>query len=163
MDTTFPADLAAQVDKVLAICRAQMTEGAVAAVTYVIDSRTGTMVPVEMHMPNEVSKDISAAMVRWTAKNMKADATIMVNEAWTLSREDLQRHAEIIARYGSIRDYPGKLDVLMVQVQTRAGHWLGRAPIEHAGDARRCGPMEVIRGDAAAGTLTNFLPPEELP
>lgn len=162
MDTTaFPPDVQPLIDKVLAICREQMTEGTVTPVTYVIESKSRLLVPVEMHMPDNVAKDISAALVRMTAKSIKADMTIMVTEAWSLSAADAARHAEIVEQYGSIGEYPGKLDILMVTVQTRAGHWMARAPIETRGQARRCGELEVMRAEGAAGRFTNFLGDED--
>lgn len=155
--TTFPPEVQPLVDKILALCREQMTEGTVKPVTYVIDTAKKVMVPVEMYMPNNVAKDVAAALVRWTAKNMKADATIMVTEAWSLSEADSKHYQAIMDKYGSIGEYPGKLDVLMVSVQTRAGAWTGRAPIETKGEARRCGPLEVIRPNISTGRLMNFL------
>jgi hypothetical protein len=162
MDTTFPADVQPLVDRILALCREQMTEGAVTPVTYVIDSAKQTMVPVEMHMPNAIAKDVAAALVRWTAKNIKADMTIMVTEAWSLSQKDAKHYNAIIEQYGSIGEYPGHLDILMVQVETRAGHWMGRAPIETKGKARRCGPLEVVKGDSASGRFSHFLSDEDM-
>lgn len=143
--TTFPPDVAPLVERIMAICREQLTEGAVTPVTYVIDSKEQLLVPVEQHMPAKIATDIAGAMVRWTATTIHADMTIAVSEAWSLSSADSPRYREIIDQYGSIGDYPGKLDVLMVNVQTRAGCWRGRAPIETRGQARRCGALEVIR------------------
>jgi hypothetical protein len=166
MNTTeFPDIVKPLIDKVLQLSRAQMTEGDVTAVTYVVNTAKDTMVPVEMHMPNEVSKDVSAALVKWTAKNVHADATIMVSEAWSLSREDAPKYKEILEKYGSLGAYPGKLDILMVSVETREGSWIGRAPIESKGKARRCGPLEVIKAEANGkdGRFSKFLPDEEAP
>jgi hypothetical protein len=160
-DTTFPAAVAPLVEDVLTTCRAQLTEGPVTATTYIVNSSAKTITPVEMYMPTEVAKDMSADVARWMAKNAKADATIAVSEAWSLSEQDSPRHAEIIKQYGSIGEYPGRLDILTVNVQTHDGVWMGRAPIITEGRARRFGPLEVVKAGKSDGRFTNFLPPKE--
>jgi hypothetical protein len=143
MDTAFPAHLDAQIDRVLTIYRAEMTDGDAAAITYVVHTPRMAMVPVEMHMPDEVAKAMANSMVRWTAKRMDADATIQVSEAWSLTTADMGKYKEILEQYGSIGSYPGKLDILMVKVVTREGAWMRRAIIETKGQARRCGKLQV--------------------
>jgi hypothetical protein len=160
MTAIFPPKLSSLVDKVMALCRKQIAESSVSAVTYVIHSPTCTMVPVEMHLPHEVSKAVSEAMVRWTAKNVKADATVKVTEAWTLSPADSPNCQTILAEFGSIAEYPGKVDVLLLDVQTHAGCWMGRSVIETKGDARRCGPLEVTKADVGR---TDFLSKDDMP
>lgn len=147
--TTFPPAVAPLVERIMAICREQLTEGGITPVTYVIDSRQELLVPVEQQMPARVVSDIAGAMARWTATTIHADLTITVAEAWSLSAADSGRYREIVEQYGSIGDYPGKLDVLLVTVQTRDGCWRGRAPITTRGHARRCGALEVVRLDPA--------------
>lgn len=169
MPTTdaFPPEVADLVEQVLATCRAQMTEGPVAATTYIVNTASKSLLPIEMYVPNDVAKEMSADVVRWVAKNALADATITVSEAWTLSQQDAKRYEEIRARYGSIGEYPGRLEILMVSVETYAGNWLGQAPIETKGKARRIGPMTIhaaLAGDpttGVAGRFSHFLPPRE--
>ncbi|MDL2355870.1 MAG: hypothetical protein QFF03_11490 [Pseudomonadota bacterium] len=46
-----------------------------------------------------------------------------------------------------------------MSLETRDGGWIGHAVMERVGDAKRCGPMEVRRGDFAGGRLTGWLAP----
>ncbi|CAJ3070768.1 Uncharacterised protein [Burkholderia pseudomallei] len=116
---------------------------------------------------NRLSKDEGARFVRNMAKKHDADFVLWLDEAWLKefqadSISAVRRIRDEVG--GEIRDIPGRLDVVMFNLQTHAGVFAAHAeriPMERAPGKYTFGIVEFDRPKLAEGRFVSLLPPRE--
>ncbi|CAJ8172104.1 Uncharacterised protein [Burkholderia pseudomallei] len=116
---------------------------------------------------NRFSKDDGARLVRSVAKKHDADFVLWLDEAWLKefqadSMSEARRIRDEVG--GEVRDIPGRLDVVMFNLQTHAGVFAAHAeriPMERAPGKYTFGIVEFDRPKLAEGRFLTLLPPRE--
>lgn len=114
---------------------------------------------------SRLTKDDGARFVRSMAKKHDADFALFIDEAWLR-----QFHAGSIGEArrirdevgGEVRDMPGRIDVVMFNLQTYAGVFAAHAeriPLERAPGKYTFGMIEFDRPELAEGRFVSLLPP----
>lgn len=123
---------------------------------------------VDMATQNDAQKDRVAFAIRELVKLYDADCVMLLTEAWTLPQHLAKDHAALRARYGSLGNVPGRLEIVMVSIETRARSWMAQSPILRQGRIVKLGPPDVIltrngSDDAmqVTGRYANFFSDEE--
>lgn len=117
------------------------------------------LVPTDTSGPQEKSE--SAEHARTVAAMQGADFVFSIGETWALSPEDVPKHANILKKYGSISQYPGRVDTFFIYLECQEGLFSVMAPILAAPPSkkkRRLGKPWVVKVDHALGTLAQILP-----
>ena len=132
-----------------------------AAIAFVGNFATQQMTPVLIDSRDDDAKDRSAQAVKHAAESLAADFVFMIMEAWSLPKDKLHRHAEIMERYGSIGASPYKIDIVSFSLETRHGVWMAQAPIKPKGYSKKkrtFAEVSFIHYDGAEGRFTGLLP-----
>jgi hypothetical protein len=132
-----------------------------AAIAFVGNFATQRMTPVLIDSRDDDAKDRSAQAVKHAAESVAADFVFMIMEAWSLQKDKLHRHAEIMERYGSIGASPYKIDIVSFSLETRHGIWMAQAPIKpkwYSKKKRTFAEVSFIYYDGAEGRFTGLLP-----
>lgn len=99
-------------------------------------------------MQTTPNKDVWARMVRTLSGFVEARFVMVVSEVWigpaTMTTKEEADAA--MAKYGSVQNMPGRREMLMVNLETREGFWLGLAQIVEK-------PGRHARGGAAQKTF----------
>ena len=64
------------------------------------------------------------------ASEIEADFAITTIESWSLTPQDRPRRDEICAKYGSLREYPGRVEAAWFVLETLEGSFASQAAIE---------------------------------
>ena len=95
------------------------------------------------------------------AAQAEADYVFTVIEAWALPKKYLNRVEEIYEKYGSLANFPHRLDVASFTLETRHGTWMAQCtilPKPPSKKRRTIMPPLFVWGDAAQGRFANLLP-----
>lgn len=160
-DPVMPAELRLIADSMVMEARATIARGReVPPEIIVLRLADKEYWQAEVNMGTPEERDIMAQEVRLLADEHKADAVLLLSEAWTLAASDESR-AALHAQYGgSLANVPGRHEMLMLSVEAAGGqHWKGLAPISGSGLARRCGEMRYkwMSHDQSIGRFAHFL------
>lgn len=74
---------------------------------------------------DDLQKDVVSQNIRDEVKRFNADAIISAVEGWSLEPKDTLNYQAIIQKYGSISNYPDKIEVVSFFVETGDGVWAG--------------------------------------
>lgn len=130
-------------------------------IAFVGNFATQQMTSVLIDSRDEETKDRSARAVKHAAESTAADFIFMIMEAWSLRKDKLHRHKEIMERYGSIGASPYKIDIVTFSLETRHGIWVAEAPIKPKGYStkkRTIGEVNFMHFNGAEGRFTGLLP-----
>lgn len=120
------------------------------------------MVTIPMATNTVGAKEESAAHVRQAALAMDADYVIQVTEAWALPQHLVRLGADILEKYGSIENYPGKLDTAHFALETRERYyWASPLIVPRGMSKRRRTIGDVVfkpTDPRAEGRFTGYLP-----
>ena len=120
-----------------------------------------TVIPVMLDSSNNDTKDRSATMIAAAAAQAEADYVFTVIEAWALPKKYLSRVDEIYEKYGSLANFPHRMDVASFSLETRHGTWVAQCtilPKPPSNKRRTIMPPQFVFGDAAQGRFANLLP-----
>lgn len=110
------------------------------------------------------SKDACAVYARQLAALRNSTACVFMSESWGLSKSDARRHEYILDRYGAIANYPGRLDLLFLNVETQEGTFAFQAEIVACPPSKKKRTLKVVEGffraDSSSGRLSSILPPQ---
>ena len=121
----------------------------------------GEVVDIIFAQFNDVrTKDQFAETVRQRASRFKPEAIATLTEAWGLPKEYQTREAMTAFReqYQAVSEAPFKIDILVLQLETYDGDWIGRAEVREADVGRTMGAMDWLKADHMGGRFTHFLP-----
>lgn len=109
---------------------------------------------------NEKQKNYFAELLKQSARKMNADAVCFVAESWTLpdkyrTKEDMDR---ILKQYGSISEFPERVEIVAIMLETREGKWTGMADIKPAKKGRKMAGLSWMKADMMEGRFSHLLP-----
>ena len=119
------------------------------------------VIPIQLDSRTDEGKDRSAATIAATAQSINADFVFSVMEAWGLPKKYMNRIDEIYDKYGSIANFPHRLDVATFMLETRHGMWLAQCtilPKPPSKKRRTIMPPEFVFGNEMEGRFANLLP-----
>ncbi len=134
---------------------------ALTPIAFVGSFSDNTVIPVILDSSDDETKDRSAAMIAAAAAQAEADYVFTVIEAWALPKKYLNRVEEIYEKYGSLANFPHRLDVASFTLETRHGTWIAQCtilPKPPSKKRRTIMPPQFVWGDAAQGRFANLLP-----
>lgn len=126
--------------------------------------RKGTLMEgLGAEFPDKERKNQFAEVMRQRCSRHQADAICLIAEAWALKAEkegDVDREYD---KYGSLEHHPNRVDIVMYQLESRAGNWLGQALIhqkpEGGGNGRMVGKIAWLgQPDRVSGRFSDLLP-----
>jgi len=104
---------------------------------------------------DEAGKDAATAVLRlWASEGALACA--LVSEAWAVvGKTDAELALAMAwkAEHGTLESYPGRRELLVVEVASRGGHEVRSLPVRRIGQEVRLGQSET----APSGSLSRFL------
>lgn len=157
-----PPAYKAHIDPIVAKAKGFLENGeALTPIAFVGSFTNKTVIPVVLDSSDEQGKDRSAAMVAAAAKQTDADYVFTVMEAWALPKKYVTRVEEIYEKYGSLANFPHRLDVATFMLETRHGTWVAQCtilPKPPSKKRRTIMPPEFVFGDGAQGRFSNLLP-----
>ena len=134
---------------------------ALTPIAFVGSFTNNTVIPVMLDSSNDDTKDRSATMIAAAATQADADYVFTVIEAWALPKKYLNRVEEIYEKYGSLANFPHRLDVASFTLETRHGTWMAQCTILPKQPSKKCRtimPPQFVFGDATQGRFANLLP-----
>ena len=139
---------------------------ALTPVAFVGTFTNNTVIPIMLDSSSEESKNRSSTMIAAAAAQADADYVFTVIEAWALPKKYLNRVEEIYQQYGSLANFPHRLEVASFTLETRHGTWMAQCtilPKPPSKKRRTIMPPQFVLGDAAQGRFANLLPAKEHP
>lgn len=122
------------------------------------------VIPIQLDSRTDEGKDRSAEIIAATAQSINADFVFSVMEAWGLPKKYMNRVDEIYDKYGSIANFPHRLDVATFMLETRHGMWLAQCtilPKPPSKKRRTFMPPEFVFGNEMQGRFANLLPEKD--
>lgn len=116
------------------------------------------VVPIDTS--DDQGKDASALVARRVATYMDADFVVLVTEAWALPPNKVAEAEAILEKYGSVGNYPKRLDVAWFTLETQEGLFNASAPIlpvPPSKKRRKLGQVSWLRADESGGMLAGIL------
>lgn len=157
-----PANIVELVETFLRMARSQLTDKGMVVPAVLVchgdDAEVLTFDPTSDHEKNQV-----AFMGRELAQVLDAHTVVMVGEGWTLRTAGHNNYAALRAKYGSVATMPGRIEVVNVNVETRAGQvWQCQARIMRKGRAIKTGPVDYadLTGLPSRGRFAGWFAPE---
>lgn len=125
------------------------------------------LVPFFYNISSDEMRERSVVFARALAMALPAEFVLVVSEAWSIARNDPNDPQEILRKYGSVSNYPGRIDCLSILIESHLdGLWMVQVPIEAAPakpgkrPRRRLGSSpNVMRPTSGEGRLVGILPP----
>lgn len=104
-------------------------------------------------------KAMAVEAAKEAAEEIEADFAITMVEAWHLSKEDKARKSEIVAAYGSLAAYPGRIEVVYFVLETHDGVVATTATIDRTAATTRTmrPPKPFERSSVVGGGLVSVL------
>lgn len=137
-----------------------LTEGELLAPFYLIESDSGAMT-VEFDNSSDEAMLSSTDRARATAMLANAKLVMFVSESLTLPESERKNQDAILAEYGSVSNYPGSQEVLLLHVETCAGRYYAMVPIlpyPPSKNGRALGEVIWQCADKCDGSLVGILP-----
>lgn len=134
---------------------------ALTPVAFVGTFTNNTVIPIMLDSSSEESKNRSSTMIAAAAAQADADYVFTVIEAWALPKKYLNRVEEIYQQYGSLANFPYRMEVAGFTLETRHGTWMAQCtilPKPPSKKRRTIMPPQFVFGDAAQGRFANLLP-----
>jgi hypothetical protein len=113
-----------------------------------------------LHNPDEFKdKDLFVAAIKDKAEDFGATVIVSVMEGYALEAKDLTEYQNIMEQYGSLANYPGRLEQAIFTIETYDGNWMGSSNIQiNADKSREFGNIEFKKMDMMSGRLCDILP-----
>lgn len=157
-----PPSYRAHIDPIIAKAKGFLENGeALTPIAFVGSFTTNTVIPVMLDSTDIDSKERSASTIAAAALQANADYVFTVIEAWGMPKKYMNRVEEIYEKYGSLANFPHRLDVASFMLETRHGLWMAQCtilPKPPSKKRRTIMPPEFVFGDKAQGRFANLLP-----
>jgi hypothetical protein len=113
-----------------------------------------------MNMIDGIKKEVSAAILRAMAGEMKPDYAILVSEGYALPPTmPAKEQMALVEKYGSVSDCPQREEIVFISLETPTGCWVACQPIlQLEGKSRGFAEFKFEISQQASGRFTNFLP-----
>ena len=139
----------------------------VMATIYLGRADSDELTPFFYNTSSDEMRERSVLFARALAMSLPADFVLVVSEAWSIARDDPNDPQEIFKKYGSLSNYPGRIDCLSIVIEShQEGIWMMQIPIETSSaksskpPRRRLGAApNIMRPVAGEGRLIGILPP----
>jgi len=162
MAMKIPAGYWPQINSIIATAKGFLEKGEpLTPMAFVASFTTDTVTPIMLDSRDNETKERSAAMIAAAAADIDADYVFTVMEAWALPKKYLNRVEEIYDKYGSLANFPHRLDVVNFMLETRHGLWSSQCtikPMPPSKKRRTIMPPEFMFVDGAEGRFANLLP-----
>lgn len=149
------------IDPLIATARAFLEDGhSLDPVAIVGNSSTDQGSTVRINIGDDEAKARSARAIQTAASEINADFILTIMEAWGLPKDMVDRHQEILDRYGAIANSPYKIDAVSFALEIRRGIWTAQLPImpkDPVNKTRTFGEVTLKFVDSAQG-LARLLP-----
>lgn len=103
-------------------------------------------------------KDVAAKVIREAAKQAKADYILHIDEGWSFETDTKESVDAMRAKYGQVKDMPGRIDVVTFHFETYAGQFLAMPKREPFGETFTFGEPEFRLAPRAEGRFMGLLP-----
>lgn len=140
---------------------------------YVLVHSPMTMGSINVRISGESdgSRERDIGHARQLALHLNSQWVLAVAESWALPRGQVHLHEDILEKYGSVANYPGRIDVLSVVLETRDRYYATTPEIIPHGISKKKrtfaatpatglpGVISFVVADYnSQGTMTGFLP-----
>ena len=116
----------------------------------------GTLMPIIAPMPDDQSKDSLADVVRTLIRKTKAEAVLMVNEAWYLKNPKLKKGDPL----PKPSEHADRQEAIVIFAETREHVVTALADID--GKTRAVGELTLLPDGQTRGRFTHFFGPREV-
>ena len=144
-DTRFPPEVSNIIDLVVMEFRERMASGDEPAPHYYVLNYTTKWYkggPTDMGSKSE--RPALAKKILDLSEALDADAAMLISEVWATPEGVSEDEARAMhEKYGGASKMPGRREMLMINLQTHDGVFMGLAPITGKGLDRRCGDFKV--------------------
>lgn len=109
---------------------------------------------------DEKQKNYFSELIKQHASKINADAICFVAESWTLpekyrNKADMTR---ILKQYGSISEFPERVEIIAISLETREGKWTGMGDIKPAKKGRKMTGLKWMKVEMMEGRFSHLLP-----
>lgn len=160
-----PQQYLALVEHFIATARAIAEKGeGIQNILFIGSLEKGKSVSMLMDAASADEKEAAGEHARRVAEMLDADYSLTVGEAWSLTPRDTARSEAILEDYGSVGNYPGRIEIAAFMLETRYGTWAGQAPIKFKGASKKkrtFGKVEFLKVDRSEGRLANIILKDE--
>lgn len=109
---------------------------------------------------NPDEKDFFAETVKQRASKMQADAICFLAESWTLPQKyqtpDMVQ--SILKKYGSVSNFPERKEIVMINLETDEGVWVGMSDLKPAKKGKKMVGIKWQKSPELHGRFANLLP-----
>jgi hypothetical protein len=105
-------------------------------------------------------KDYFAETVRQRASKIQADAICFLAESWTVPEKYQNKDMveSILQKYGQISNFPEKKEIVMINLETTDGLWIGMSDLKPAKKGKKIVGFKWMKSDNLHGRFANLLP-----
>lgn len=130
------------------------------SVAFLINDENQKIEIIPLTFKDDAEKDYAVEIIKQRASKWKADAICMLSEGWALptkyqNPEDTNR---ILNEYGQISNFPEKVDIVFLNLETREGLWTGIGHIKPAKKGRKISGFAWKKVSGMEGRFSNMLP-----
>jgi len=140
--------------------RLYLQDGYLIPPTFIIEhNKSVVLLPVDGS--SQQAKDFSAATARKAATVSNSEFVAFVSMVWVLPESQLQNSSTILAKYGSIKKYPGSLQRAFVNLETRTcryGALIPVLPCPPSKMRKKLGAVVWEKTEGGGGTFDAILP-----
>ncbi len=132
-------------------------------VAFLLNNETNKTQIIGMPFRNEEDKESCAAMLKDRAIEMQADAICFLSEAWTLPEKYRTKEMidSILQQYGEIANFPERMEIVTIQLETYEGIWMATGSIREAKKGRKISGLRWMNANQAEGRFVHLLPSKE--
>ena len=140
--------------------RLYLEEGDLIPPTFIIEhSKSVVLLPIDGS--SQQAKDFSAETARKVAAMSNSEFVAFVSMVWVLPESQFQNSSSILAKYGSIKKYPGSLQRAFVNLETRTCRYCALIPVLPCPPSKmrkKLGAVVWERTEGGGGTFDAILP-----
>ncbi len=160
-----PPSYRTHIDPIIARARGFLERGeALTPMAFIGSFANHSVIPIMLDSRDNDAKERSAATIAVAAREADADYVFTVMEAWALPKKYMNRTEEIYDKYGSLANFPHRLDVASFMLETRHGVWMAQCtiqPLPPSKKRRTIMPVQFVYGNGMQGRFANLLPAKD--
>jgi hypothetical protein len=140
--------------------RLYLQDGDLIPPTFIIE-RNKSVVFLPVDGSSQQAKDYSAETARKVASMSNSEFVAFVSMVWVLPESQFQNSISILAKYGSIKKYPGSLQRAFVNLETRTCRYCALIPVLPCPPSKmrkKLGAVVWERTEGSGGTFDAILP-----
>lgn len=115
---------------------------------------------ISSNFNDEHEKDYFAETVKQRASKIQADAICFLAESWTLPEKYHSKDMmdTIIKKYGTISNFPERKEIVMINLETNEGIWVGMSDLKLAKKGKKLVGFKWMKSPEIHGRFANLLP-----